>query len=95
MAARPTRGRVRGSGGHIRIGASVPFDVVHEAGAYICNWSGHLLRVPADVPDPPRSALFNLIGREPLLATKISDNPCVTVTQARRLAAQLALKANF
>ena len=26
-------------------GTTIPFDVLRTPGAYICNWSGHLLRV--------------------------------------------------
>jgi len=27
-------------------GTTLPFGGIHEPGAYICRWSGHLLRVP-------------------------------------------------
>ena len=70
-------------------------DIVHAAGAYVCRWSGHLVRVPAPSPAAAHPVAFNLIVREPLITTKISDDPCVSVRQARRLAAQLALEVNF
>jgi hypothetical protein len=77
------------------VGARVPFDAAHDPGAYVCNWSGHLLRVAVTDPRRPRPAQLNLVGPEPLFVTKISDNPLVPVRQARSLAAGLALDVNF
>jgi hypothetical protein len=77
------------------VGARVPFDAAHDPGAYVCNWSGHLLRVPGMEPDRSRPPPLNLVGPEPLFVTKISDNPLVPVQQARSLAAEFALDVNF
>ena len=76
-------------------GSTVPFDKINDPGAYICNWSGHLLRVPDDAIKPGRSVVVNFMAKEPLLVTKISDNPFVTVTKARMLAADHDLEVNF
>jgi len=76
-------------------GTTVPFDAIQEPGAYICNWSGHLLRVPEDGVAPGRSPLINMVGCEPLFVTKIADNPFVTVTKARLLASNFDLAVNF
>jgi hypothetical protein len=81
--------------GRIALGASIPFDVIREAGAYVCNWSGHLLRVRGDALDHEHEGSVNLVGSEPLLVTKISDNPQIAVHRARCLARQLALAVNF
>jgi hypothetical protein len=75
------------------LGASIPFDVIHDPGAYVCNWSGHLLRISGEAPT--HDGLLNLVGSEPLLVTKISDNPMIAVNRARALATQLALTVNF
>ncbi len=78
-----------------RIGAAVPLDTISSPGAYICNWSGHLLRVP------PRSLVsegmlaVNIIGGEPLTVTKISENPDVPLPQARGLAWTFGLSVGF
>lgn len=77
------------------IGTTVPFDAINEPGAYICNWSGHLLRVPEDAVAPGRSPVMNIIGAEPLTATKISDNPFITITKAKLLASNFDLNVNF
>ncbi len=76
-------------------GTCVPFDSVQEPGAYICNWSGHLVRIPQDGVTPGRSPMINLVGSEALFVTKICDNPFVTVTKARILASNLDLPVCF
>lgn len=77
------------------IGATLPFDQINESGAYICNWSGHLLRVPEDGVTAGRSPTLNLVGTEPLTVTKISDNPFITLTKAKLVASNFDLNVNF
>jgi hypothetical protein len=79
----------------ILLGASIPFDVISDPGAYICNWSGHLLRVRSSALRGARDGALNLVGSEPLLVTKISDNPQIAVGRARAIANQLSLAVNF
>ena len=76
-------------------GTTIVFDSIQEPGAYICNWSGHLLRIPDDGVNPGRSPMVNIIGSEPLFVTKICDNPWVSVSKARLLAANFDLFVNF
>ncbi len=76
-------------------GATIPFDTINEPGAYVCNWSGHLLRVPEDGVAPGRSPLINIVGPDPLMVTKISDNPYITLTKAKLLASNYDLTVNF
>lgn len=76
-------------------GTQSPYEAINDPGAYICNWSGHLLRVPEDSIKPGRSPLMSISACEPLLVTKISDNPFITVTKARVLAADCDLNVNF
>ena len=76
-------------------GTTVPFDSIQEPGAYICNWSGHLLRVPEDGITPGRSPLVNMVGCETLWVTKIHQNPFCTVTKARLIASNYDLPVNF
>lgn len=77
------------------IGATLPFDQISESGAYICNWSGHLLRVPEDGVTAGRSPMLNIVGCEPLTVTKISDNPFITLTKAKLVASNFDLAVNF
>ncbi len=76
-------------------GTCLPWDSIQEPGAYICNWSGHLLRVPDDGVTAGRSPMINLVGAEPLFVTKICEHPFVTVTKARILASNYDLPVNF
>ena len=76
-------------------GSSIPFDQINEPGTYVCNWSGHLLRVPEDGVKPGRSPLLEIVGREPLYATKLAPDPYITLTKARMIAANLDLAVAF
>lgn len=86
---------VQYNGNQSTIGATFPFESLSQPGAYICNWSGHLLRVPQDGVTPGRSPLINIVGSEPLTVTMISDNPYITVTKAKLLASNLDIAVNF
>ena len=77
------------------MGTRVRFESIQEPGCYICNWSGHLLRIPEDGVAPGRSPLVNLVGIEPLYVTKLSENPFVTLTKARMLASNFDISVNF
>jgi hypothetical protein len=74
---------------------TIPFDQIHEPGAYVCSWSGHLLRVPEDGVVSGRSPVLNMVGRDPLFVTKISDNPYITLTKAKLLASNFDISVNF
>ncbi len=78
-----------------RAGTVVPFDQINEPGCYVCNWSGHLCRIPEDAIAAGRSPLLNIVGQNPLFVTKISANPFVPVTKARLLAANCDLNVSF
>ena len=71
------------------------FDQIDSPGAYVCNWSGHLLRIPDDAVSPGRSPVLEILGKEDLHVTKISENPFVAVTKARMVASDLDLDVNF
>ena len=74
---------------------TVTFESMPEPGAYICNWSGHLMRVPEDGVSPGRSPMINIVGAEPLTVTKISNVPFITITKAKLLASDGDLQVNF
>lgn len=78
-----------------RTGALVPLDTVDAPGAYVCNWSGHLLRVSQRSFMPEGPLALNIVGAEPLMVTRISENPNVPLTEARGLAGSLGLNVEF
>lgn len=76
-------------------GTQIPFEAINDPGCYICNWSGHLVRIPEDGVTPGRSPLVNIIGQDALIVTKISDNPYLTLTKARLVASNFDCPVNF
>jgi hypothetical protein len=84
-------GEYKGTG----TGAKVPFEYLNEPGTYICNWSGHLLRVPEDAIKPGRSPVWGITAKEPLFVTKLSNDPYMTVSKARMIAADWDVAVNF
>lgn len=73
----------------------MPFDEVEEPGAYISNWTGHLIRIPEDGLKLGRSPLIEIRSRERMMVTKLSNDPYLTLTKARMIAADLDLEVNF
>ena len=73
--------------------AGIPFDTAHAPGAYVCNWNGFLLRVPAQAAAV--AGHVNLIGSEPLFVTRISDDPDLPLAEARERARENHLAIAF
>lgn len=76
-------------------GSKIPFESIQEPGCYVCDWSGHLVRVPEDGVAPGRSPLITIVGPEPLFVTKISNNPFITLTKAKLIASNMDCSVNF
>ena len=74
---------------------TLPFDGIHEPGAYICRWSGHLLRVPADSISSERTPRMSVISADALLVTKLDSDPFIPVPKARLLATNHDVSVNF
>lgn len=79
----------------IGFGTQIPMEAINQPGCYVCNWSGHLLRVPQDGIKPGRSPLAQFVGAEPLFVTLISTDPFIPLTKARMLAAECDVIVNF
>ena len=91
-----TQNRTKDMGyGNSGFGTQFPWDAINEPGTYVCNWSGHLLRVPDDALKPGRSPLINISASEPLFVTKLTYDPFVPVSKARMLAADCDVAVNF
>lgn len=78
-----------------RAGAQFLFGSINEPGAYVCNWNGHLIRMPEEALKPGHSPLLNILSKESLYVTKISDDPFIPVLKARLIAADTDLEVNF
>jgi len=77
------------------IGAQFPLGGIHETGTYVCNWSGHLLRMSETGQPWGGAPFFSILANEPLFLTKISDDPFVPVSKARQIASSLDVQVNF
>ncbi len=73
----------------------IPFSDIHEPGAYVSNTTGHMVRIPADAVKTERTPVIDLVAAEPMLFSKISVNPFISLTKARMLACDLDLPVNF
>ncbi len=76
-------------------GTTFPFDGIREPGTYVCKWSGHLLRVSQGGFTAERRPRISVIGANPLLVTKLDDDPFLPKNQARLLAADQDVAVNF
>lgn len=71
------------------------FSQINEPGLYVENHTGALVRVPDDGVRPNRSPALSIVGKAPWIVTKISDDPFLSITKARMVAADLDLAVNF
>jgi hypothetical protein len=73
----------------------IPFSEIHEPGAYVSNTTGHLVRIPSDAVKSDRTPVVDLVASEPILFSRISVNPFISLSKARMLACDLDLPVNF
>jgi hypothetical protein len=77
------------------IGSQFRFDALDTPGCYVSNWSGHLIRVPEDALKQGNSPMIEVRGREPMIVTKLSNDPYLTISKARMIAADLDVSVEF
>ena len=73
----------------------IAFEAISEPGAYICNWSGHLLRVPRELSAAHRTARMTLVSNAKLEVTRIGSDPEMPVARARALAKEAGITVAF
>ncbi len=78
-----------------RGGVAMPLNAVTSPGTYVCHWSGHLLRVPPRGLGRDGALGVDIVGSEPLVVTKISDDPDLPLSKARGLAWSFGLTIGF
>ncbi len=79
----------------IRPSIQCAWENVEHPGTYFSNWSGHLIRVPDEGLKRGFSPLIQILGKEPMIVTKLSDDPYLPITKARMIAADLDLCVAF
>ncbi len=70
-------------------------DAITAPGVYLCHWSGHLLRVMNAGINIGTHPMASMIANRPLWVTRLSDDPAISLGQARMMAANLNLPVNF
>ena len=70
-------------------------DAIGEPGAYLCHWSGHLLRVTNEDINIGSHPTISVTANKPLWVSKISEDPAISLGQARIMTANLDLPVNF
>lgn len=73
----------------------VPFGDLSKPGAYVSNDTGCLFRIPDDGLVSGRSPLIEIVGKSPIMMTKVSEDPWIPISKARQLAADADLYINF
>ena len=73
----------------------IPFDEITDPGTYYMNWTGHLIRIPEESLKAGSSPMIDIRGKSPMMVTKISHDPFITLSKARMVAADLDLDVNF
>ncbi len=77
-------------------GPHVLLQDIHEPGAYVCHWSGDLLRVAEhEIPTDTAPNLPASPQDQPLETTKISDDPFIPISRARMVASNFDIDINF
>ncbi len=79
----------------VRRNVTVPFNEISECGAYYCQDTGWLYRVPEDGLALGHSPFMNIVCTNECVMTKISDDPYVPVNKAREICANWDFAVNF
>ncbi len=95
MATTSATRQREGERGNTGCGTQIPFESISDPGCYVCNWSGHLLRIPDDAVKAGRSPVMVMKGWDTLFVTKIHNDPFIPLTKARLLAADCDVPVSF
>ncbi len=76
-------------------GITCAFEQIEHPGCYVSVTTGQLVRVPPEALAFGRSPLIEIVGQEPWIVTKITDDPYTPLGKARMGAADLDLTVNF
>ena len=79
----------------VALATQIPHAKVKEPGTYICNWSGQLLRIPQVALQANRRPQVAVAESEELFLTRISPDPAMPISEARKLAAKCGVACSF
>lgn len=76
-------------------GARLALHSVRAPGLYLCEWNGHLLRMPHSTAVDEPDLTFSLIEAGDRTVVKLSENPDLPLPTARHLAENYGLRTTF
>jgi len=72
-----------------------PFNEISEPGAYYCQQTGWLYRIPGEAIAPGHSPVTTVVSAEECFVTKISNDPWVPLNKAREICSNYDFVVNF
>ncbi|MBN2562070.1 MAG: hypothetical protein JXQ75_14185 [Phycisphaerae bacterium] len=70
-------------------------DEITEPGAYVCRPVGDLIRVVQNGASLDDAELIEKHGTGPMYVTRISEDPFISISRARIIAANLDIEVHF
>jgi hypothetical protein len=77
------------------IGTQVAFNCINQPGAYVCNATGHMVRVNDNFDTNAMNAWCNWHGNQPFWFTCVSTNPNATIEECRSNAGNAGIAWSF
>ena len=78
-----------------RPGTRLALHGVRSPGLYLCEWNGHLLRMPRTAADDEPDLSFNIHAAGDRTVVKLSENPDLPLPTARHIAETYGLRTTF
>jgi hypothetical protein len=79
----------------VRAGSIVAFENIAQPGCYVCNATGHLLRIYNTFDACNWNSSFGITGRSPFTFTYVSADPCCPIDMVRQNADDWDIDCNF
>lgn len=77
------------------VGTKIAFDCITTPGAYVCNATGHLLRISATWNPDMMHDWCNWSGNEPFWFTCVSVDPTCSIEECRASAEDIGISWSF
>ena len=74
---------------------TLPFSTITEPGSYYIRDTGWLYRIPPESLNIGHSPMIDVVAKEEVFVTKISDDPWVPLNKARQICSNMDFDVNF
>jgi len=72
-----------------------PYNEITDPGAYYCQQTGWLYRVPTEAIAPGHSPVSTVVSAQECFVTKISNDPWIPLNKAREICSNYDFAVNF